>query len=72
MNSDYFSFHIKRKMQKRNENERVLNVLSAVMKNCDVEVLPSISDIVSDVSHFLLVYLLIINDQNKKYKHCKL
>ncbi|GJQ69256.1 hypothetical protein Trydic_g6398 [Trypoxylus dichotomus] len=48
-NSDYFSYHVTRKMKDLNRNQHVLNVLGVVMNHCSMDVLPSINDIVEDV-----------------------
>lgn len=45
INSDYFSFHVIRKLNRSEENESVLNVLGVVMSQSSVDVLPSISNI---------------------------
>lgn len=53
-NSDYFSYHVTRKLRHLNKNEHVLNVLGVVLNHCSMDVLPSIADIVEDVSKYSL------------------
>ncbi|KAK9721937.1 hypothetical protein QE152_g19937 [Popillia japonica] len=48
-NSDYFSYHVTRKLKRLDKNEHVLNVLGVVMNHSSMDVLPSIGDIVEDV-----------------------
>ncbi|KAI4457547.1 tel2 interacting protein 1 tti1 family member [Holotrichia oblita] len=48
-NSDYFSYHVTRKLKQLHKNEHVLNVLGVVMNHSSMDVLPSIADIVEDV-----------------------
>lgn len=50
INSDYFSYHVVRKLNKFEQNESVLNVLAVVMNYSTVDVLPSFTNIVDVVS----------------------
>lgn len=50
-NSDYFSFHVARKLKLIERNRNVLNVFSVVMKYSNMDVLESISDIIDEVKH---------------------
>lgn len=61
-NSDYFSFHITRKLKLIAHNNKVLDVFSVVMKYSTIEILPSISGIADGVNiplqfqkHFFLI-----------------
>ncbi|XP_025829077.1 TELO2-interacting protein 1 homolog [Agrilus planipennis] len=48
-NNDYFSYHITRKFQKVGNDENALNVLCVVMQHSNIDVLPSISDIIEGI-----------------------
>ncbi|XP_022899827.2 TELO2-interacting protein 1 homolog [Onthophagus taurus] len=49
-NSDYFSYHVTRKLKHFQTNKTVLDVFGVVIKHCSVEVLDSISDIIENIS----------------------
>lgn len=53
-NSDYFSFHIAKKLKLIERNRKVLNVFCIVMNYSNLEVLPSISNLAERVSFTLL------------------
>ncbi|XP_017773157.1 PREDICTED: TELO2-interacting protein 1 homolog [Nicrophorus vespilloides] len=48
-NSDYFSYHVIRKLKRGNRNENVLNVLAVVLTYSTVDVLMSISNIIEGI-----------------------
>ncbi|KAF5286602.1 hypothetical protein FQR65_LT12511 [Abscondita terminalis] len=59
-NCDYFTFYVINKMYKSEENLGALKVLTAVMKYSDITILPSISDVICEVSYnIFLIFILI-------------
>lgn len=53
INSDYFAYHVTRKLNKLEYNREVLNVLTVVMDNSTVDVLPSLSNVIEVVRRVL-------------------
>lgn len=48
-NTDYFSFHVIKRLKRLEENTRVLDVLNVVMKYSTIDVLPPIMNIINEV-----------------------
>lgn len=48
-NADYFAYNVTNKLRRRAENASVLSVLTVVMRHSNMEVLPSIADIIEGV-----------------------
>lgn len=48
-NSDYFSFHVIRRMRNSDPDESVLNVLAVMIKYSNLDIVPSIAHIIREV-----------------------
>lgn len=48
-NTDYFSFHVTKRLKRLEQNTRVLDVLNVVMKYSTIDVLPPIMNIINEV-----------------------
>jgi hypothetical protein len=48
-NVDYLSYHVTLNLRHAHKNPRVLSVLSVIMKHSNMQVLPSLHEIIKDV-----------------------